>query len=252
MTQTYGSYCLTVRPRGGITDDTLNRLSTWVEKQSYGFLAVEMENEARHAHAQVWLDDPRTRGTICTALVRICEETIKDWDQAQKKVLRNGVRIAYSDWYLDYLSDNLSKLETEQPDVRVDNPPITTNSFYPTEEEQLSQVRRRNAADQRYFELNEKLIEWLRQNNQNDSITLYRVADFINDAQFGLKVIAVMKDRQTRMNTAKNLWYYHTGFAPTSEALSNEDEALRNWCLSLEGERTNDYEQENQGGLVRE
>lgn len=230
-TMSYRSYCLTIRPRGGITDDTLKRVITWVEKQSYGFLVVEMESEARHAHAQVWLLEPRTRGAICTSLVRICEETISDWDAAQKKVLRNGVKIAYSDWYLDYLADNDDK--EDSPDIRVENPPVITNEFYPTEEEQLSQVRRRSAADQRYFELNEKLIDWLRR-REHDSITLYTVADFINDAQFGEKTIPVLKDRQTRMNTAKNLWFYHTGFAPTVEALSREDENLRTFVASLE------------------
>ena len=142
----FRSYCLTIRPRDGISEKTIEETKKWLLKCSYSFAVLEKSANERHLHAQIWLEKERARGDICKQVQRICERTIEDWDQSQLKVLRQSVRIAYSDWYLDYLAEN--DLKTT-PNIIVDNPPTKTLEYYPTEEEQAQRVAVANSVDPR-------------------------------------------------------------------------------------------------------
>jgi len=129
----YRSYCMTIRPRNGLREETQAALREWCLKQHKCVMVTEMEGVAKHAHCQVWYPEGKTRGDMCKAMQRICERTIDDFNEGgcQKKVLRQGVRIAYSDWYEDYLLNNLEK--EEQCTIILENPPEDTTPYYPSE-----------------------------------------------------------------------------------------------------------------------
>lgn len=181
------------------------------------------EAEARHLHAQCWFDQPKSKGDINKHLDRICARTVPDWDAAQKKVLRSGTRIGYSDWYLDYLAENEEKSEPTR--CMFENVPEVTVDYYPTEEEQDSVMRKKNAVDQRYADLAEKFREWVKP-EELERVTREDVALFLNDAQFCSKTICVLKDKRTRIDVTKNLTAYLNCGMPLEEYFAKDEDAL--------------------------
>lgn len=147
----YHSFCLTIRPRQGLTMETQGELLKWIKKQDYYFAVIEMQDVARHMHAQIWLETPREKGKINTSIQRICERTIDDWDPAQLKCLRMGTRIAYSDWYNSYLEENEGKLEAAN--ILAKLIPNKTMDFYASEEEQDEIEAKFLAKDKYFYEL---------------------------------------------------------------------------------------------------
>lgn len=198
----YRSYCITVRPREGITDRTSTEIVKWLSKCEYSFAVLEMEEESRHLHAQIWLDKPRARGDICKQIQRVCERTIDDWDNPQLKVLRQGVKIGYSDWYLDYLAEN--ELKDTPPNILLDNPPSKTMDFYPTEEEQDNIQSLKTAVDPRFCRLEIDFLEWLGER----SITHNTVCKFLAEAMFVNRTIKVILQHRDRKALGISLYAY--------------------------------------------
>jgi len=198
----YRSYCITVRPLQGISDKTSGEIVKWLTKCEYSFAVLEMQDECRHLHAQIWLDKPRARGDICKQLQRVCERTIDDWDRAQLTVLRKGVRISYSDWYLDYLAEN--ELKDTPPNIILSNPPSMTMDFYPTEEEQENIQSLKTAVDPRFCKLEIDFLEWLGER----TITHDRVCHFLAEAMFVNRTIKVILQQRDRKALATSLHAY--------------------------------------------
>ena len=130
----YKSYCITVRPRLGLSKETEKALIAWFNKQDFAFACIEMDHEARHCHAQIWMENARPKGIIRRSLVRICERTIPEWDNSQSKVLSGGIKIAYDDWHVNYLQENENKIN-DTVNVIYNNVPNNTQCFYPSIEE---------------------------------------------------------------------------------------------------------------------
>lgn len=110
----FQSFALTIRPRGGIPKDGAfqKALETWLENWDYQLYAYEMEGADRHLHAQIFSEDPKRRSDICKRLERIQSKHDPDWSTASKRVLFNGIKVAYNDKYLDYIL----KDQNETPD----------------------------------------------------------------------------------------------------------------------------------------
>jgi len=198
----YRSFCITVRPRGGITDKTSREVITWLTKCEYSFAVHEKKDECRHLHAQIWLDKARNRGDICKQLQRICERTIDDWDAEQKNVLRKGVRISYSDWYLDYLAEN--ELKEDSPNILLNNPPAKTMDFYPTEEEQEKVQLLKTAVDPRFCRMEIDFLAWLGEGQ----ITHNTVCKFLAEAMFVHRTQKVILQQRDRKALALSLYAY--------------------------------------------
>lgn len=197
----YRSWCITIRPRDGLSDKTLDAAKKWLQKCPYSFAVLEMDHEARHLHAQIWYNEPKVRGDICKQIQRICERTISDWDDAQKKVLRQGVKIAYSDWYLDYLAENGLK---EKPNIILENPPDKTLDFYPTEEEQQNIQIMKTAVDPRFANLEIKFYEWVGERD----VSLKVVSQFLAIQMFQERTIKVLLHQRDRKALAVSLLAY--------------------------------------------
>lgn len=222
------SYCVTVRPREGLSNATLEMLQKWLTRQDYAVGVVEMSNEARHLHAQIWLNKPRARGDVNKQLQRILEATIIDFDRAQLKVLRSGTKIAYSDWYLDYLVEN----DTKDPaTIVVNKPPEATMGFYPTEEEQDEVRIRASAVDPKFAELEIKYNHW---SEERDDIQLteHNVAKFLCYAMYQERIIKVIVQQRDRTALCKSLYAYISKsknvefFLPRSAAEKKIDKKL--------------------------
>lgn len=205
MPEKYQSFCVTVRPLQGLSDETLLSLNKYAESQDYAFAVIEKEGPERHWHAQFWFMKPRARGQIAEAMARICERTIEDWSKPQLKVLRNGVRIAYSDWHLSYLSDNEDK---SAPNVQVDKAPLITHTFYPTEEEQAAHQAKCNAADPQFH----KLATMYRETNPDTPRPTERqVGLWLGRQELVEKTLSVTRQKRDRIQRTRLLWLYLLG-----------------------------------------
>lgn len=199
----YSSYCITFRPKNGLSHGTQEALDKWLKKQDYYFAVTEMCDDAKHLHGQIWLKTPRARGEVCTAIQRIGQRTVDDWDDAHVKVMRSGIKIAYSDWYIDYLQECDKK--NEAPNIICSNVPDNTLDFYPTEEEQEEVREQHNAVDKKYFKL-ERL--YLDRHSDDHIVTLKSVQAFMANAMYCERIICVIEDSRRLQHTCKALFNY--------------------------------------------
>lgn len=215
----YKSYCFTVRPTKGLNEATEGRLVKWLAKQDYGYATIEMEGEARHMHGQIWLDNERARGEVNKSIKRICEDTVEEWNSAQAKVLSNGTKIAYDDFYTNYLIDAEKKADCPV-NVVYEKVPDITSDYYPSEEEQEKVRNRVNAVDSRYHRLNEMYMEWDR---YEQAVDKGNVAEFLCWAMFTGKVIPVIQDRRVSRQLCNALHMYNWGSGRLDHFLNDED-----------------------------
>lgn len=238
----YKSYCITVRPGNGLSVETEKRILKYLKKNvDYAFASIEKKDEARHMHIQIWYEEPRARGTVCTTFVRICEETIDDWSEAQKRVLRNGIKIAYSDWYLDYLADNDQKKGTEEEGkIVLDNPPDSTTNFYPSEEEQQQIKELANAVDKKYFKYEQDFLAWFKANKDDRAVSLMDICEWYAIAMFRERTICVVADKRRRIETCKALFLYVQKWSHYSENMSENDLSFESFKEDLKNMSSND------------
>ena len=209
MTNAYKSWTFTIRPRNGVEKDSPLQIAIikWCMKQDYSFLCAEGTDEARHLHGQIWIKDAREKGTIQRSLERICEQKLEDWNPAQKKVLRSGVKIAYSK---DFVENYLSK----EDGWILNDPPEDEENYYPSEEEQNKVKESANAVDKKYHRLSEMFKEYSDNNNfdyKDISSNLKRkevIAKFLGIQMFKEKTIPVIADKKHRTQLMECLKAY--------------------------------------------
>lgn len=224
----FKSFGFTVRPKNGLKTDLEDALRKWILKQPYYAYNVEMEDEAKHLHAQVWYDEPKSKGDLTKALFRIQSRYDDDWGNASKKVLSSGVKIAYNDKFMEYMSKDSPLIE--------DCPPDCTDDFYPSEEEQLAVQEKCNAVDTRFhkFLIMFKESTWYSEEDAlmdgSHIMGKARVADWYFDAMFVSKTIPVVQDNKVRCQVITSLYYYCYGGQGRYDLLSKDDrEKLREY-----------------------
>lgn len=213
----YRSWCITIRPRDGIKEDLVEKVKKWLNRQSYSFAVLEKEGHERHLHAQVWFDEARARGDVCKQVQRIVEPCILDWDTAQKKVLRQGVKIAYSDWYLDYLAEN--ELKEEVPNIIVNNPPPCSLDYYPSEEEQDKVKSIAKAVDQQLASYEIMCLEYLQENDFE--VNKRNVAIWLAVATNDTREIKAPRAKRDCVALCDSLYYYITRSKDPSQFLKD-------------------------------
>lgn len=200
----FRSFAITIRPRDGVTDKTVSAYLKWFGNLDYAFVCTEKDGVERHIHAQIWTVNAKAKGDITKQVERICERTVGDWDQLQKKVLRSGIKIAYSDWYLDYLKEN--ELKDSSCNILYERLPENTYSYYPTEEEQEQVRTTATAVDPRFTDLEFKCNEFF--TLRGISLSPKNVASFLADAMFNSRTIKVMMHQRDRTALALTLYAF--------------------------------------------
>lgn len=201
----YKSFCFTVRPSKGVNSVLEKALLKWGKLQQYCFMGIEMEDEARHIHGQVWYDDAKARGNINKSIDRILERTLEDYDQAQKRVFRQGTKIAYDDWYLEYIME-AEKKKNDSKNIILCEVPKKTQQYYPSEEEQEQVKASFNAVDKRYHRLNELWKGWEKYEKRPD---LKNCAMFLNWIIYKEKKYPVIQDGRLAKQVCKSLHAYN-------------------------------------------
>lgn len=215
----YRSWCFTIRPLNGFQEKTEMRLIKWLQKQDYAFCCVEMDGEARHCHAQIWLKAPRDKGTINKSLENICATTIDDWNPAQNLVMRRGTKIGYND---DFVEEYLSK----EDNIIFNSPPEDSTEYYPSKEEQLKVQGKAKSKNQLYFDLREKYKEdKIPMSRWDDPIkpTLQEIAEWVMDGMYKKDSIRIIEDDRRRKQFVKSLYWYIRGCGDLKSMLTEED-----------------------------
>lgn len=202
MSSKYRSFAITVRPQQGIVKDSEleQELIKYLRKKIYYAYVFEKEHEARHLHAQIWLDVSTRKDDIQKTLKRIQGKYDPNWSPASQKVLVSGVKIAYNDSF----ADNYMNKENEA----VYNPPNDTTEYYPTEEEQEKVRNKANAVDRHFHHLKELFEE---DNIELDVIhakALDQISQWYYKVMFKDKKIQVVIDDKRRKQTVKCLLHY--------------------------------------------
>lgn len=198
----YKSWAFTIRPRNGFPKTLDDKVIDWAKRQDGAFLCFEKDGIERHIHGQIWTDIPREKGTVNRSIERLCANHIDEWDTAQSVVLRRGTKIAYND---DYITEYLSK----EDNILYNNPPEDTSLYYPTQEEQDKVIRKSNAVDTHYHQMNEDLKEYMEKHEITKITTKFQVATFLNDMIYISKKYKVIKQKKDRTDLCNNLYYYH-------------------------------------------
>lgn len=219
MTNAYNSWAFTVRPSNGVEKDSLleKQIITWCKKQDFHFLCAEGADECRHLHGQIWIEKAREKGQIQTALQRIYERTFEP-TPAEIKVLRSGVKIAYSkDFVEEYLSkeDNWISLEIPEEEEK----------YYPSQEEQTKVKDSANAVDKKFHRLSTMFKE---QNPDYEEIRgdLKRkviVGKWILTQMFKEKTIQVISQKKHKTELMENLKQYIWSEATIKNILTEKD-----------------------------
>ena len=198
----YKSYAITIRPKNGLHNELDDSVIAWICKHPCYRYVYEMEGEARHLHAQIWLDKPLQIDSIRTAYYRIAKIHDPDWSPASKRVACQGIKIAYNEWkdYLNKTNDSIHKLPT--------NPPPDDDSWYPSLEEQEKAQRSKDRNADAYFHRLREL--WLEYNPDyvTHQFTNVDVATFYYQMMFDEKKIAVVRDHKMRKNNTTCLLHY--------------------------------------------
>lgn len=202
------SFGITFRPLKGMTEKCEQAIVTWLGKQDGAHAVTEMEGECRHIHAQIWIKEGREKGQICTAMQRIGERTIVDWNQQQTTVLRKGIKLCYSDWYLDYCVTNDNKIE--EANILIDNVPELTMGFYPSEEEQEALKNKVHAVDKKYHNLLEKWNVYAAE-NKIEEISIRHTQTALAYWMYVEKSLHVIEDPRRKAWTVRELFNYVKG-----------------------------------------
>ena len=199
------SFCITVRPLDGLHGDYDDAIMKFIQKQNYGVYVHEMEDEARHLHAQIWLTTDREQhkiDNIRKALFRIGQKYDPNWSPAAKKVLSKGVKYAYSNYFVEKY---MTKDNTIEYDCRPENP----DDYYPSLEEQEEAKKKATRVADAYFDhLAREWNEHYPDYEFNFHTTIFDVAKFYYDLMFKEKKIAVIRDDKARKQNAKCLLHY--------------------------------------------
>ncbi len=199
----YRSFAFTIRPRNGVNDKLLEDAISWIQKQDYGFMVTEMALEAKHIHGQIWINNPRAKGTVALSLERLQERSDPEWDPASKKVLRRGVRIAYNK---DFVEEYLSEDKTGST-IEYNNPPEDEDEFYPSQEEQDAVMNEAHAADKRLHRLSLMYHIYYK---EDMPILAYKklVAKFLFDAWYISKNLPTLQSKRYEKDLLRKLVFY--------------------------------------------
>lgn len=239
MPQQSRSFCITINPLLGFQEELQAIILSGIEKRlkrgtcTGAFICTEKEGAERHAHIQLWFEKPTRRGNVCTDFTRMCARGVEGWDEAQKRVLRRGVRMAYSDWYLKYLVERDDGAKDDQEyEVLLDSPPEDTFSYYPTEEEQARMERERKSANPQIDSLIEHWYKTATPKDYDPDVGLgpwrgkpefkSQIADMLCSISCKDDTFRIPKDQRARVELCNKVYWKLTGF-PTSAYMTQKD-----------------------------
>lgn len=198
---TYKTFAITIRPRDGATEDHDSIITTWLRKKcEYYYLVSEKLDADRHLHCGVFLKSPMTRSNFSNTVSRLFSSYL---DTDEMRVFKRGVRIMYN---FDFIQNYLDK--DDDTEVILANLPEQgrLESFWPPSEEQ-AKARASAATDKHYAKLE---LLWNTHVPPGVECTPANCRNFLFDMMYSKRLIKVVRDDKTIIQTAKHLHRYVT------------------------------------------
>lgn len=179
------TYAITVRPRGGVTNKIIESFTKYfVKKSTYSFVITEGEGDSRHIHSAFVFKVPIARNNVCTDLIRVVG---KGFAADEKVVLRNGVKILYSN---DFITKYMKK-DKDAVVIHRNLPEIgMLEKFYPVKEEKAPSNLYMHSTMYKYERL------WREHREPHVEILTSTVRDFLHELQYKSRVIGLLSDAQ--------------------------------------------------------
>lgn len=194
----YKSFALTIRPKDGAGPVHDDLLCKFVQKYcEYYYVVSEKLGMDRHLHAGIFLKKPLSRGEVCTMLVRVYRELEDD----EKRVLRQGVRIMYN---FDFISSYLDKDDDTEVVLNCLPEEAHLESYWPPSKAQ-AKAKAAAAVDKYYANL-ERL--WYEHVSPGVEVRRETVRNFLFDMMYSKRLIRVIRDDKSILQTAKHLERY--------------------------------------------
>lgn len=206
MATKFKSHCATVRPKNGVDNLIQARFLKYCKKQDYALAVMEMDGAKRHIHMQFWFNEPRELSVTQRAMENNQKAVDPNWDDAAKKVCRNGVTHAYND---DFMNNYLS-VDKDGHEIILKRIPKNTEFYYPSQEYQDKAKTIALAADKRFCKLSMEFLEW-NEKQGNAEVSLLYVAEYLSWRMFTARNMYVLTSRKAKQELAENLYWYSLG-----------------------------------------
>lgn len=196
--QKFKTYALTIRPRNGIDNGALNLISDWIRKRcEFYHIITEKTGHERHVHAALFLKMPITKSNMNTLLVRLAKDSL-GFDPEELTVLRKGVKILYSNDFIENYLDKDDDTEVVQTNLPATN---HLDSWYPPKPID-PETSKQQKHSHYYWEL-ERL--WYMYMSPTYEVNTKTVRDFLFNMMYSERCINVIRDDKTIVQTARHL-----------------------------------------------
>lgn len=190
----FRTFALSFRPRKGALPSDITKLHAYCQKKCDYYAAhAEGDGDSYHLHLALFRKSACTRGQVVIELLRLFKDRL---DETERQVFRTGIKIMYNEyWIEEYMTKTNEKPLFAQPPeaARID-------AYFPTLKPSLTR-----ATDAKYAHL-EKLYRvhgklWM-------DVTPKYMRDFLFDLMYNKRVIKVIKDDRTIIQTSRHLARY--------------------------------------------
>lgn len=100
------------------------QVAKWLQKQPYAAWVYEKEGSDEHVHAQIWLEEARTKGNVMKPLARMLARCYMPEDYVLKIAI--VIKPAYND---DFVEEYMAK----DGGLEYCCPPDDTTEYYPSQ-----------------------------------------------------------------------------------------------------------------------
>lgn len=197
------AFTVNLKNAGGIKKGCIleELICKYLTKQGYGFVCAEKEFEERHLHGQVFWDlesRGKKKSEFKKILIDYSEKYLKRALSPVEKKCAFKIKIAYSD---DFYSEYCAK----EDQMIWENMPEDTTPYYPSKEIQEQAIRKSQAVDHKYFNLEENFLEY---NNNLPPKDIKEIAMFIYDSMFVSRTMLVQQCPKKRKQLIECLYEY--------------------------------------------
>ncbi|AXQ65472.1 MAG: hypothetical protein [Circular genetic element sp.] len=195
--QKFSTYAITLRTRNGVDAVIISTALEWIKKRcEYFHVVTEKTGSACHIHAALYLKTTVTKCHMTTIWLRVLKKL--DLDSDELKVARKGVKILYSNDFIDnYLNkdDDTVVIESQLPEK------ASLIQYYPPKPTTGSATRKRNCSAY-YVEL-EAL--WHQYKRPLLEVNTENCRHFLFNMMYNERCINIIKDDRTIIQTARHL-----------------------------------------------
>ena len=211
----FKTYAFTLRPQDGIDDEHIKKMEKFVRKNcEYYHLISEKTGYARHLHAALYLKKESSRSHLSVQFSRL----FSDLSPTERTVMLKGLKVLYNnDWVTNYLDkdDDTVVIASNLPEKN------HLEAWYPVKQD--IDANKKKKCSHYYWELEEL---WYKYQPVDAEVNTMVVRDFLFRMMYAERVLPVMRDDKTIVQTARHLvrWLNKTSYSSIELAPFEKEE----------------------------